>query len=98
MSSGARFRAALARRGGAVFCGSWQPAHWTVSPGIAVIQLRISCNALPSPSSGWSESGVLAGMRNFAEPSAATGTVPSTRLMSHGPLTPIVFGLVTIPR
>ena len=31
-------------------------------PGMAVIQLRINCIALPSASSGWSETGTLAGM------------------------------------
>jgi len=82
---------------GAVFCGSWQPEHCTTSPGMAVIQLRMSCMALPSSSRGCREIGVLAGMRNLAEPSGFTGTVPSTRLMSHGPSMPITPRSPPIP-
>ena len=43
----------LARQGGGVerFCRSWQPMQLSVSPGMAVNQLRISARARPSPSS-----------------------------------------------
>ena len=37
--------------GGAQFCRSWQPMQLSVSPGMAVNQLRISARARPSPSS-----------------------------------------------
>ena len=76
------------RGGGAEFWPSWQPTQESTSPGMAVIQLRINCKALPSASSGWMERGTLAGTRNRAEPSSATGTVPKIRLMSHGPSMP----------
>ena len=52
---------------------------------MAVYQLRISCRALPSASSGWTAIGVLAGTRKAAEPSSSTGTVPRIRIASHGP-------------
>ena len=67
---------------------SWQPTQETVSPGMAVNQLRISWSALPSASSGCTAIGVLAGTAKYAEPSSATGTVPSTRRTSHGPSMP----------
>ena len=68
---------------GIVFWSSWQPTQDTTSPGIPVSQLRIHCTARPSASSGWRETGVLAGILKIAEPSSSTGTVPSRRLISH---------------
>ena len=88
MSRGARWLASVGRVGGLVLRFSWQPTQETTSPGMAVNQLRMSCRALPSASSGCTAIGVLAGTRNKAEPSASTGTVPRIRLMSHGPSMP----------
>ena len=39
--------AAVAVTGGARCAASWQPTHESVSPGMAVNQLRINCRALP---------------------------------------------------
>ena len=71
-----------------LFCGSWQPEQDWSSPGMTVSQLRISCRARPCASSGWSETGVLAGISKYAEPSASTGTVPMMRTTSQGPSNP----------
>ena len=74
--------------GGAEFDSSWQPTQESVSPGIAVYQLRMTCSARPSASSGCTAIGVLAGTLNIAEPSPLTGTVPRIRWTSHGPSMP----------
>ena len=71
--------------GGPSFCRSWQPTHESTSPGMAVNQLRITCWALPSASSGCTKIGVLAGTRNRAEPSSFTGTVPRIFFTSQPP-------------
>ena len=62
---------------------SWQPAQDTRSPGMPTSQLRISWTARPSPSSGWIETGVLAGIWKQAEPSASTVAVPRIRFTSQ---------------
>ena len=62
---------------------SWQPVQLTRSPGMPTVQERMSCTAAPSASSGWKETGVLAGISKQAEPSGSTSTVPSTRLRSQ---------------
>ncbi|OQC05540.1 MAG: hypothetical protein BWX80_02013 [Candidatus Hydrogenedentes bacterium ADurb.Bin101] len=88
MDEGARRAALAACTGGGVFWGSWQPTQDTASPGMAVIQLRISCNAWPRSSRGCMDRGVFAGTWKEAEPSSSTGTVPNTRLISQGPSSP----------
>ena len=77
--------------GGLEFCDSWHPTHESTSPGIAVNQLRMTCSARPSASSGCTAIGVLAGTRKLAEPSASTGTVPRMRRPSHGPSMPMLM-------
>ena len=82
-------RAAMVRTGGGtLLCFSWQPTQETTSPGMPTNQLRIWAMALPSASRGWTATGGLAGIRKTAEPSANTGTVPSSRRTSHGPSYP----------
>ena len=62
---------------------SWQPVQLTRSPGMPTVQLRISWSARPSPSSGWKETGVLAGISKQTLPSFSMSTVPRMRLMSQ---------------
>ena len=91
IGDGLRSTARLGLPSGARFWLSWQPMHDTISPGMAVNQLRITATALPSASSGCTASGVLAGALKLAEPSLSTGTVPQMRRPSQGPSMPMLM-------
>ena len=69
IADGARRAASAGRLSETSFCGSWQPAQDTASPGMPTNQLRMSCSAWPCSSSGCSDSGELAGILKCAEPS-----------------------------
>ena len=68
---------------------SWQPRQETCSPGMPTSQLRMSCTARPSASSGWMEIGVLTGAVKKTVPRSSTGAVPSTYFASQLDSTPM---------